>query len=1137
MNEQNTTFFTALNKYQPFSQSKLYHLALLLILGVMAGLWSSLALAAESDERAVIVSGNDITLRLKPIEVQEGVTGHLRPMTNNMTTTLSLVGAVPSSGVTRIHSIEAPQVLDDNSHEIVFGTRNEGASCGGGTPAVAWKMTLDPNTSQATNVTLKQSLSLIQGMRHDIFEGSDGTLFTGSGWCDYTPPYYSKDRGETWQTADQGVSPPNSTFSYVEFQGEVYAGTGYEPHHGQVYRWLGDSGSDYWELVLDIPPPRSVVDTMVVYKDQLFVGSGVYWANGAGCSESIPVYVSPDGNTFNPTTGIPPCYTVGNLLVVGDQLIAVADNFFGSETALYHWQEESQHWFKISDLDVDMGSRLISSLNGAIYTYNQFPGDTSFGVYASYDWGKSWQKIVTLENPNVSTLVTHGDDLYLGTYGDDDDTAYIYRLSPSSHPSPDPPQYRYIKVVDKADKPVFNAEVYRNGDLIGQTNQAGLLSLGLLEIGDELAALALQHEESTVRGQHEGWAYRTFITSVEVDATGNTAPFIVSQPQGEQVLVVRPEQPLIIFNLLVSIEWDATDEYVADIQAAFDAAADFLYDVTDGQMTFGQVAIYDNAEHWTEADIQITTKNVVNPHAFIGGITSEDTSHIIRVGRFWNGNTADQGLWSEPAGYRTLVHEFGHYGLGLYDEYFGYLKVGDTLVGKKRTVCVHKDNRTGDPDASIMDYHYTTSELPDVGRWTLHCQETAQHQLNNGEADWQTMARLYNDHSDEHRWQLVNPDARAGVGQSVPGPEAVPTILPFPVMITTNQGNDPEPFTLQVCYNGAPYQDRTWVTLAKTGGIAMDQGMTDKTAGHIEILGALPDDALRVVSLDNRLSTQQTVEQALARGYLELTPNTKLRALGTTSPPYLRLWPTTDSQGALDGLRLVVERWQAESKLFYALIGSDSLGQSGVIAKGGSSKDVVFLPYAQDGYAKQSGYVNLLGIQNGQTIDLTVDYRLQQTLNISHTSLFSNDGNLELHLEPGSLPLDKVHFLIASPWGLPGSLPTGLAAVGEVYEVTASGNVTSLEKPAVLTFHYDSETMAGFDSDSIAIYQWNPATGTWHPMDTDHSPDDQEVSTVVTDLGIYALLGQPNELAARSHQGDLGACGVSSIYLPVITNF
>ena len=91
-----------------------------------------------------------------------------------------------------------------------------------------------------------------------------------------TPPYFSKDGGETWQPADRGVHPPASSYCLGEYRGRVYIGTGYEPEHGQIYRWLGDSGPNHWELVQDIAPPRSMVWSFAVFNDRLFVGSWIY---------------------------------------------------------------------------------------------------------------------------------------------------------------------------------------------------------------------------------------------------------------------------------------------------------------------------------------------------------------------------------------------------------------------------------------------------------------------------------------------------------------------------------------------------------------------------------------------------------------------------------------------------------------------------------------------------------------------------------------------------------------------------------------------------------------------------------------------------------------------------------------------
>jgi hypothetical protein len=133
----------------------------------------------------------------------------------------------------------------------------------------------------------------------------------------------------------------------------------------------------------------------------------------------------------------------------------------------------------------------------------------------------------------------------------------------------------FIRVVTAAGRPVAGASVYAAGNPLEQTltglsitDQAGLLNPGPLPPGTKLVALALQAEEPSTRGGHEGWAYRTYLTNLNVDAVGDTTPFIVNQTEGEQRLVVRPEQTLIVFNILISVEWDANEAYLQDVAAA-----------------------------------------------------------------------------------------------------------------------------------------------------------------------------------------------------------------------------------------------------------------------------------------------------------------------------------------------------------------------------------------------------------------------------------------------------------------------------------------------------------------------------------------------------------------------------------------
>ncbi len=344
----------------------------------------------------------------------------------------------------------------------------------------------------------------------------------------------------------------------------------------------------------------------------------------------------------------------------------------------------------------------------------------------------------------------------------------------------------YAKVVDEIGQPIEGALVYYDGQLVttdgstpALTDANGVLELDNPTPGKPLVGLVQVYQQSTNRAGHSAWAYRTYLTSLNLDDEGNPHPDTIGQP-GQQLVTIRKNNPLILFNIVVSVEWNADEAYLATIENAFRQASDFLYDVTDGQMAFGQVTIYDNTGYWADADFQISVKNTVRPYAFVGGITS-GKNHAIRVGRFWDGSSSNHRDWDQPSGYRTLIHNFGHYALHLYDEYFKTI-VDDNgnfvreVLAACTSISVMENPNNDAANASIMYYQYTTSELADSDRWNEDCQNTEQHRLN-GESDWETILRYYK----RPDWTLNTPTSRGSV---MAGPAEFPSSLPFPKIVT-----------------------------------------------------------------------------------------------------------------------------------------------------------------------------------------------------------------------------------------------------------------------------------------------------------------------------------------------------------------
>lgn len=221
-----------------------------------------------------------------------------------------------------------------------------------------------------------------------------------------------------------------------------------------------------------------------------------------------------------------------------------------------------------------------------------------------------------------------------------------------------------------------------------------------------------------------------------------TCPISLFPVHGPAVAVSIP--------LLVVLEWNAQNTTAcAQWRSAMERASGFLEQATGGQMALGEVRILDNAQQWTRADIQVHVQNTGFPDATVGGIDPVTVGALggnpgsasltpsstlssggvfargaIHLGRSWSEFGPRRGRWSDPDGYRTIVHELGHFAFYLYDEYFGYSDAGGTSdpgAARAPAACTHPLFDPGadvanplTPDqpngASIMYWEYTLGQ-------------------------------------------------------------------------------------------------------------------------------------------------------------------------------------------------------------------------------------------------------------------------------------------------------------------------------------------------------------------------------------------------------------------------------------------
>jgi len=707
--------------------------------------------------------------------------------------------------------------------------------------------------------------------------------------------------------------------------------------------------------------------------------------------------------------------------------------------------------------------------------------------------------------------------------------------------APPPIPEDHVLVLDEEGLAVAGACIYQNGVPTIATDDAGISVPPTLTVGDTLVALQPVTQSLTIREGHatpdsDGakWAYRTCLTDMTITPEGIQRTHVVTQT-GQQRLVIKKSSSLVLFNLVVSIEWDATVTYTQGISRAVQYASDYLYDVTDGQMAFGQVTIYDNGNHWADADVQISTQNIVRPHAYVGGITSNDKSHVIRIGRFWDGNSGSQGTWDEPDGYRTLGHEFGHYALHLYDEYFAYLfDANGNLTGEVPAYCTGPENRnlaSAATNASVMDYQYTTSELSArgvPGMWSALCEQTAQWQLTelqhgHGESPWETLARVYTDTLNPPRWHLTTPLERGGM---MTGPtDSLTNVLTLPTVTISNTGSSGPPRQLTV-YDpaGKPYWGAI-VALYKRSGRVIGQGFTDGN-GRLDIYGADEGDILRAASMDGGLAGSVTVTTGTSLS-LTMWPVGGLAAQAAGGIPHMRVFaePSLDPsqvdllvllQGFGPGADPSVIVSEPGSEVGYDLALSYSPGTD-------TYEGEIRFSATERG----TGRIRAVGAAGGGLVRLQSTYRLQRVLNDRSSDVYSDDGNLSLHLERDSLPGDEAYLVVMPPGALPGPLPGGLVLVGDPYDVTGSGALVTLEKPAVLKLRYDGALVTSASAPAgLGIYRWDPDGKGWQAVTGSVDEGQRVMVAPVTVLGTYALLG-PDSIVPPPGQ---------KTFLPIILN-
>jgi hypothetical protein len=603
--------------------------------------------------------------------------------------------------------------------------------------------------------------------------------------------YYSPDGGGKWYTATaaSGTLTSNLTTNHLGY-GLLFGGgndyaienpfTGFPNTAATVSFWMKSddtanngtpfsyavTGSDnhltlynYRNFVIYIAG-QTTGNTGVSANDGQWHHIAVTWRNSDGqvklYKDGMPVY------TGTIATGL--MLTSGGALVLGQEQDAVGGSFSPAQ-AFKGSLDEVRLWNVVrtqAQIQTEMQAPSHSNASGLIgyWRFNEGKGSTAYDLTANnHDLALSSAAWMVAALP----YVYEWDMFASGFFGASDNVVFRLEAYPSLKPLTNsvplfqrpyassttfPFRVRGTQVrVLTGTTPISNAIVYRlpvnqtrdanpftrgDGTPFRTDGQGYLQGRGQLDIGDRLIAL---YPISATN------SYTVYATSATPIVNGLDA-YTVTQA-GVQTLTVSAAKPLLLFNLSVSLEWDARNDtaFLNQLQYDLQRTAELLYDWSNGQATIGNFNVYHDKVNWSSADIRLYATNAMRPNATQGGIatrtlTDPVTTTVqygpgqVRIGSTWNRYGKASGTLGEDWP-RTLAHELGHYLLYLDD---AYLSVNANGLVRPLDTCTN----TAMADPYRDDY----SEFKRTATWLPGC-ATSLAQQSTGRSEWATIKTFY----------------------------------------------------------------------------------------------------------------------------------------------------------------------------------------------------------------------------------------------------------------------------------------------------------------------------------------------------------------------------------------------------------
>ncbi|MBM2816581.1 MAG: hypothetical protein HW421_3343 [Ignavibacteria bacterium] len=923
-----------------------------------------------------------------------------------------------------------------------------------------------------------------------------------------------------------------------------------------IYIFRGDNNSKTAYIIDYFANNKEVINCMTSSANTLFVGTntGLYKSDDSGDNWTklndkkqgdmnvVSVSISPSGDIY--------C-AVDNMQVI--EVLKTTDGSF---------------WISLNDnLDkVDNKAPIYAGQNGV------YLGAGNYLCYFDYN-GKSWiklspdlggfiKKILTDNYSNIFLLTTNGIIYFdpnlkqwiIGksllilyeTLKDLTINSSNYLLALTEHnvyissmtiedflKPPDTYLTGDLRLIDHNNNPLGNKAfgLYKNdiriGDFTtGNDGKVNIASFNFMENDIVKVECTPARNTSNKPGKE---LFLNISFDVNLDNAKMTNEGLISFDTLKKVNVqdIKVNHTTIMPNLIFGIEWDAKREFLDTVASFLRRMSDYLYDVTDGQLCLGKVAIYDAGVNFNTCDVRIYAANNVWPHATVGGVFFRD--RYAHMPRMFYANRHDQDSSASDYWYKfdcgnmltTTAHELGHYFFAFWDEYVFEPPEKGNVIPSVYNYGFMKNQYGGEIIPSGSNYNSFASEMSnlerytgyggsDMYKWTAQWRRRGRDCWSQFELDFE---RTYN----SIPCPIIKPIERglSGSPSYVEGPMRnqpygnVGQYLDVQIFDANNNSGD---VNLRCTYPDHSAAAGTHCCIVTNNPDIFNnrlyQGLTASN-GKMKVIGVKPGEKINVWNHTGQRSYFYETTVAAVSGYKnknDIILEDKDIVLEQVAGDYsfVPYWKY-NSNGDVDFSFLTEKIFNNSPHVIYPT-SKGNFANKTFIYNAGSK---IYSSILDDSLA-ENGFIEFTAYDEaGKYFAIPLFYS-QFPFN---ENIRSYDGSLQLLIDSiYNTDIQNISILTSNLPTLTNGLEPDAERSGSIYSLTTFPNDFISNQPNIISINYHESDLKVMPAEWLRIFRWNTLSNLWVLVGGVVDSASKSVSVSISQSGTYGLftLKQPN---------------------------